>query len=83
MWTLDETKNGVYRQIAQHGLQVSTCLKSCVVPEDWMSVMIVPLYEGKVERTECSNYRSIIFLSVVGKIYAAKGLIDDEQAVSD
>ena len=45
--------------------------------------MIVPLYEGKGERTECSNYRSIIFLSVVGKIYAAKGLIDDEQAVSD
>ena len=38
-------------------------------PEDW-SAVIVPLYKGKEERTECSNYRGIGFLSVVGKIYA-------------
>ena len=41
------------------------------------------------ERTECSNYRSITLLSVVGKIYAellvfrvrkvTEGLINDEQ----
>ena len=31
--------------------------------------MIVPLYEGKGDRTECKNYRGIS-LSVVGKIYA-------------
>ena len=51
--------------------------------------MIVPLYEGKGERTECENYRGISFLSVVGKICAdilvyrvrrvTGGLIDDEQ----
>ena len=34
--------------------------------EDWISVVIVPLYKGKGERAECSNYRSIS-LSVVGK----------------
>ena len=36
--------------------------ESGVVPEDWGSAVIVPLYKGKGERTEC--------LSVVGKIYA-------------
>ena len=38
--------------------------------------MIVPLYKGKGEKTECKNYRSICLLSVVEKIYG--GLIDDE-----
>ena len=33
--------------------------------------MIVPLYVGKGERTDCKNYRGISLLSVVGKIYAA------------
>ena len=27
--------------------------ESGVVPEDWRSDMIVPLYKGKGERTEC------------------------------
>ena len=49
--------------------------------------MIVSLYKGKLERTECKNYS---LLSVVGKIYAGilvdrvlrvtGGLIDDKQA---
>ena len=37
------------------------------VSEDWRSGVIVPLYKGKGERTECKNYRGL--LSVVGKIY--------------
>ena len=51
--------------------------------------MIIPLYKGRGERTECSNYRGISLLSVVGKIFAGiivdrvhkvtEGLIDDEQ----
>ena len=64
--------------------------ESGVVPEDWRSAVIVPLYKGKGERTECSNYRGISLLSVVGNIYGggvlvdrvrrvAVGLIDDEQ----
>ena len=36
--------------------------ESDAVPEDWRSVMVVPLYKGKGEKTECKNY----ILSVVG-----------------
>ena len=60
-----------------------------VVLENWRSVVIVPLYKGKGERTECKNYRYISLLSMVGKIYAGilvdrvcrmtGSLIDDEQ----
>ena len=30
--------------------------RSGVVPQDWRSAMIVPLYKGEGERTECSDY---------------------------
>ena len=40
------------------------------VLEDWKPAVIVPLYKGEGERTECSNYRGITSLSVVGKVYA-------------
>ena len=26
-----------------------------IVPEDWRSIVIVPSYKGKGERTECKN----------------------------
>ena len=38
-----------------------------VVPKDWRSAMIVPLYIGEQERTECKNYRGISLLSMVKK----------------
>ena len=41
-----------------------------VVPEDWRSAVIVPLYKGKGERKECKNYRGISLLRVVQEIYA-------------
>ena len=44
--------------------------ESGVVPEYWRSAVIVPLYNGKGERTECKTYTGICLLSVVGKIYA-------------
>ena len=54
-----------------------------------LKIVIVPLYKGKGERTECKNYRSISLLSVIDKMYAGilvdrvhrvtRGLIDDEQ----
>ena len=63
--------------------------ESGVVPEDWRSAMIVPLYKGKGEMTECKIYKGL--LSVVGKIYAGvlanrvrratEGLFDNEQGV--
>ena len=37
-----------------------------VVPENWRSAVIVPLYKGKGERTECNNYTIISLVSVVG-----------------
>ena len=43
-------------------------LESGVVPEDWRSALIVPLYKGKGESTECKNYRGISLLSIVRKI---------------
>ena len=44
--------------------------ESGAVPEDWRPAVIIPLYKGKGERTECSNCRGISLLSGVGKIYA-------------
>ena len=62
-----------------------------VMLEDWRAAVIIPLYKGKGERTECSNYRGINLLSLVEKIYmgilvdkvlkVTDGLIDDEQGV--
>ena len=43
--------------------------ESGVVLKDWRSAGIVPLYNGKGERTECKNHRGISLLSLVGKIY--------------
>ena len=37
--------------------------------------MIIPLYKGKGERTECNNYKGISLLSVAGKRY--EGIIVD------
>ena len=37
----------------------SVSFESGVVPEDWRSGVIVPLYKSKGERNECKNYRSI------------------------
>ena len=33
--------------------------ESSVVPEDYRSALIVPLYKGKGERTVCKNFRGI------------------------
>ena len=43
--------------------------ESGVVPEDWRSAVIIPLYKLKGEKSECKNYRGISLLSMVGKIY--------------
>ena len=60
-----------------------------VVLEEWRNAVITPLYQGKGERTESSNYSGITLLCMVGKIYAGilvdrvpkvtEGLIDDVQ----
>ena len=61
--------------------------ESGVVPEGWRSAVIVPLYSGKEEMTECKHYRGISMLSVVRKIHArivhrvSEGLFEDGQGV--
>ena len=40
-----------------------------VAPRDWKSAIIVPIHK-KGSRLECTNYRGISFLSVVGKVFA-------------
>ena len=41
--------------------------ESRVVPEDWRSAVILPLYKGKGERAECRNFRGMILSSMVEK----------------
>ena len=36
---------------------------------DWRGACIVPLYKGKSDKCECSNFRGISLLSVVGKLF--------------
>ena len=37
--------------------------------DDFKVVRIVPVYNGRRDSSECSNYRKINILSVVGKLY--------------
>ena len=39
-----------------------------IVPVDWVIACMVPLYKGKGDVHECSNFRGISLLSVVGKV---------------
>ncbi len=39
------------------------------MPTDWTSACVVPLYKGKGDKYECTSFRGISFLSVVGKVY--------------
>ena len=68
---------------------LNVCFESGRVPMDWVSACIVPLYKGKGDRYECTSYRGISLLSVVGKVYgrvlikrvrgSTEGMIGDEQ----
>jgi len=48
---------------------LNVCFVSGVVPVDWCSACVVPLYKGKGDKYECRNSRGISLLSVVGKLY--------------
>ena len=47
----------------------NVCMGRGEVPEDWRNACIVPLYKGKGDKGECSNYRGISLLSIPGKLY--------------
>ena len=40
------------------------------IPEDWRRGIILPLYKGKGDRSECGNYRGITLLWVPKKVFA-------------
>ena len=48
---------------------LNLCFVSGVVPIEWRSACIVPLYKGKGDKNECCNSRGISLLCVVGKLY--------------
>ena len=39
------------------------------VPNDCMRAIIVPIYKGMGDRSDCKNYRGISLLSIPGKVY--------------
>ena len=47
------------------------CFMLSIVVVDWVIACMVPLYKGKRDVCECSNFRGISLLSVVGKVYKA------------
>ena len=75
-------------------LEGASCTKVCsditlkivkylVAPSDWKNAVIVPVYK-KGSRLDCTNYRGISLMSVVGKVFArvwnerVKGLTVDK-----
>ena len=65
------------------------CVSEGRVPNDWMKAIIVPLYKGKGDKSDCKNYRGISLLSIPGKVYGriliekvrflTEGMIGEEQ----
>ena len=43
------------------------CFMLSIVPVDWVIACIVQLHKGKGDVYDCSNFRGISLLSVVGK----------------
>ena len=43
---------------------------SGVCPPDWYRGLIVPVWKGKGDNTDCNNYRGITLLSIPGKLFA-------------
>ena len=68
MWVATRDVKGCGRRdgemvgdVVQYGMEVG------VAPNDWRKAQIIPIYK-KGSRLECSNYRGISLLSVVGKV---------------
>ena len=83
--TLNETKGGKalgldgvrVEMLKEGGVTVlewlvrefNICFMLSIVPVDWVIACMVPLCKGKGDVHDCSNFRGISLLSVVGKVY--------------
>ena len=47
----------------------NVCVLEEKVPNNWMRAIIVPIYKGKGDSSECRNYRGISLSSIPGKVY--------------
>ena len=47
---------------------LQTAWRTETIPENWRNSLLVVLYKEKGPKNDCSNYRGISLLSVVGKI---------------
>ena len=45
------------------------CLKNGVIPAEWKSSIITPIYKGKGSKTELDNYRPISVLPPIAKLF--------------
>ena len=72
---VDEIRTEFIKNSGSAGIQwlsriFNLAMRSSAVPADWRYAIIAPIYK-KGNRKECSNYRGISLLSVVGKLYAS------------
>ena len=55
-----------------HGLHavLSAVWQTGTIPPDWKRGLVIPLWKGKGDQKDCTNYRGITLLSVPGKVLA-------------
>ena len=55
-----------------HGLHavLTAVWHSGTIPPDWKKGWVVPIWKGKGDRQDCSNYREVTLLTVPGKVLA-------------
>ncbi len=49
----------------------SKVLSTGEVPEDWLVLLIVPIFKQKGSKTDCNNYRGITLLSFLGHLFTS------------
>ncbi len=68
----------------------NVCFRERTVPFECRNACVVPLYKGNGDKFECSSFRGISLLSVVGKVYGrvlvkriqcgTESMVGDEQS---
>ncbi|XP_069997659.1 uncharacterized protein [Penaeus vannamei] len=52
-----------------HAVLAAIC-QSMSIPSDLLRSVVIPLWKGKGDHWDCSNYRDITLLSIPGKVFA-------------